>query len=238
MERDLDALLVKARAGDQNAREQLLQQLKPFILKQATIISGRHLQWGHDDELSIALIGLNEAIDSFDPARRVPFTSFARMVIRSRLLDHWRQEQRQTRELVLLSQNQPEEGSLNYAESRAAWENFQEKELARERAEEIARLNQLLAVFDIRFKELPRVCPKHQENRRQCQRAAQEVAQDPDLIGSLLETRKLPLKNMTDRLGINRKTLERGRKYIIAVALMLHYRDEFPHLGAYLQLPQ
>ncbi|MDH7480317.1 MAG: hypothetical protein QHH02_09925, partial [Syntrophomonadaceae bacterium] len=153
-------------------------------------------------------------------------------------LDHWRQEQRQTRELVLLNQNQPEESSLHYAERRAAWEDFQEKALAQERAEEIARLNQLLAAFDIRFRELPRVCPKHQENRRQCQRAAREVARDPDLIGSLLETRKLPLKDMTGRLGINRKTLERGRKYIIAVALMLYYREEFPHLGSYLQLPQ
>lgn len=238
MDQDLDALLAEARAGNQEAREQLLNQYKPFVLKQTISIANRHLQWGHDDELSIALLGFNEAINSFDPSRSVPFMSYARMVIKSRLFDYWRQEQRQKRDTILLGSNRPEEGSMYAVESKAAWEDYLEKELAQERAEEIARLSRLLASFEIKFGELPNVSPKHRETRIMCQRAAREVAQNPDLINYLLEKKRLPLKEMANGIGLNRKTLERGRKYIIAVALMLHHGEEFPHLTSYVRLPQ
>lgn len=237
MDQDLDALLAEARAGNQEAREQLLNQYKPFVLRQAISIANRQLQWGQDDELSVALLGFNEAIDAFDSTRRVPFPSFARMVIKSRLFDHWRQEQRQKRALVFLGPGRPEENGAYIIESRAAWEDYLEKELARERAEEIARLSQELAAFDITFKELVQASPKHRETRQMCLRAAREVASDPSLIGYLLDKKRIPLKEVLDASSFNRKTLERGRKYIIAVALILHYGEEFLHLRSYLRLP-
>lgn len=40
---------------------------KAFITKVSSKICSRYLTWDKDDELSIALIAFNEAIDNFDP---------------------------------------------------------------------------------------------------------------------------------------------------------------------------
>ncbi|NPV92353.1 MAG: sigma-70 family RNA polymerase sigma factor [Firmicutes bacterium] len=238
MDQDLDALLAAARTGNQEAREQLLAQYKPFVLRQAISIANRHLQWDVDDELSVAWLGFNESIDAFEPSRKVPFPSFARLVIKSRLYDYWRQEQRQKRDQVLLSSD-PAENSISYSiESRAAWEDYLEKELARERAEEISRLSQILAQYDIKFRELVSASPKHRETRLMCQQAALKLAGDPSLLSHLLEKKRLPLKELALSYQLNRKTLERGRKYIIAVSIILHHQDELPHLKTYIWMPE
>lgn len=37
--------------------------------------------------------------------------------------------------------------------------------------------------------------------------------------------------------GLSRKTLERGRKYIIAMALLINSREDYLYLSSYLKLP-
>jgi RNA polymerase sigma factor len=46
----------------------------------------------------------------------------------------------------------------------------------------------------------------------------------------------LPIKELTLLSGVNRKTVEKGRKYIIALALIHHYEDEFIYLRSYISL--
>jgi RNA polymerase sigma factor len=71
-----------------------------------------------------------------------------------------------------------------------------------------------------------------------CQQAALRLAADPALLGYLLEKKRMPLKELADTFDLNRKTLERGRKYIIAVTIILHHQDELPHLKTYIWMPQ
>jgi len=58
------------------------------------------------------------------------------------------------------------------------------------------------------------------------------VAEDPALAGHLLNRRELPLKQLERRVDVSRKTLERQRKYIIAVALLL--LEDFIYLRGYI----
>ena len=47
-----------AKNGNALVREELIENHKPFILKISTNLCKHYLTWGHDDELSIALVGL------------------------------------------------------------------------------------------------------------------------------------------------------------------------------------
>jgi RNA polymerase sigma factor len=60
----------------------------------------------------------------------------------------------------------------------------------------------------------------------------QLVAADPRLLHHLLARHELPLKALEDLVSVSRKTLERQRRDIIAVALATS--SEFPHLKGYL----
>jgi len=58
------------------------------------------------------------------------------------------------------------------------------------------------------------------------------VAGQPELAQHLLTRRELPLKQLEEQVGVSRKTLERQRKYIIAVTLIL--LEDFYHLRRYI----
>jgi RNA polymerase sigma factor len=50
----------------------------------------------------------------------------------------------------------------------------------------------------------------------------------------LVSKKQLPLTGLEKACGVNRKTLERGRKFIIASALILSRPDEFVYLRSYI----
>ena len=87
MDFDINTLLHQTKAGDSAAREKLITQCRPFVGRTACALAGRGLEWGIDDELSIAFIALNQAIEVYQPEKGVPFLAFARIVIQSRLKD-------------------------------------------------------------------------------------------------------------------------------------------------------
>ena len=82
-----DELFTRCRAGDAEAREQLVEHFAPF----ATRLARRYLHAGEplDDLEQVALIGLIKAIDGFDPARGA-FRSYALPVILGELRHHFR----------------------------------------------------------------------------------------------------------------------------------------------------
>ncbi len=91
---DIENTVKKIKQGDPLAREDFLESCKPFIFKAACKFCRRILDWGRDDELAIALIAFNEAIDRFREGSGVPFLAFARLVMSSRLTDYYRRENR------------------------------------------------------------------------------------------------------------------------------------------------
>ena len=231
--RELETNLALARSGDREAREDLIRECQPFVLKTTESFCGKGLQWGRDDELSVSLIALNEAVDRFDLERSDSFLAFAGMVIKSRLKDYYRREKRQlTAELSL----QDDENGLQPAELSRAWEVYRLERAARERGEEIAEYRKLLADYDVSFDALVKIAPKKSTNRRQLIAAAHELIRQPGLVAYLIRNKRLPLNELSEASGIGRKTLERGRKYIIAVALILNHRERFLYLGSYLKL--
>ena len=72
-------------------KNKIIQDHIPFIIKTVSDLTGRYVTLD-DDEMSIALLAFNEAIDKYDNTKGA-FLAFARLVIRSRLLTYLQTEQ-------------------------------------------------------------------------------------------------------------------------------------------------
>ncbi|MDD3653491.1 MAG: RNA polymerase sigma-I factor [Desulfotomaculaceae bacterium] len=231
---DMDADIKRIQQGDSLFRESFLEACRPFVFKCACKFAKRILEWGRDDELAIALIAFNEAVDRFCSDHGVPFLPYARRVIYSRLIDHYRQEKKNAEANVQLPFS---DDGQNNAEIAVAWDNYREEVVAREREEEIKEYDELLQEYGVSFVELVSCSPRHRETRQSLIRAAWELAEAGSLFEKFAANKKLPLLELQKSTGIGRKTLERGRKYIIAMAVLIYRRHDFLYLADYLKLP-
>lgn len=226
--KDREDLLRRVRQGDRDAREEIIRRHRLFIIRVAAGFCKRQIVW-HDDEASIALIAFNEALDVFDDGRGVPFPAFARLVIRSRIADYYRKE-------VQVSVENLKETAVNgRTGAEVALVRFTEAELTSERREEIERYRTLLTRFGLSFKDLVAAAPKHRDARAKLIQVARVLAENHELLGQLLDKKRVPLNELSVLTGVPRKTLERGRRYILAVGLILGRPDEFPHLYSHLK---
>lgn len=217
--------------GDSWAREKLVEQYKPFILKTASQFCQRLLEWGRDDELSIGLMAFNSAIDSFKPERKVPFLAFCKVVIINRLKDFIRQEVKHQNTYRL-----DDETLSDYIESKPAWESYNNRTIDDERREEIEEYERLLSEYGISFENLVEVSPRHRDYRQDLLTAAHNLARTDSLMEYLNSRKQLPINELIMVSGLKRKTLERGRKFIIASALILNRPEQFTYLRSYINL--
>jgi len=233
---DCGQLVLEAQKGNSMVRERLIKSYTPFILKTASKISGRYVRIGEDDEVSVGLIAFNEAIDCFDDAKNSSFLSFAETVIKRRLIDYFRKESAVGKKTVPLSSFEQDddkpEGIYYHLELKQSVEEFQEKNAVAERKEEIIHFTRKLMEFGISFQELVSLSPKHEDARIRAMEVARIIAEDPDMTSHLMRKKELPLKDIECKVEISRKTLERQRKYIIAITLILI--NDFDYLKQYI----
>jgi len=217
-ETNIKCWLNKAVSGDHQARESLIEQLRPFIKKETQRICGRALEWGHDEELSIAIIAFNEAIDAYDEAKNESFIPFARLVIKRRLVDYFRKN--------ASSYSLPGEEAIDYQTK--VYEDWERSE----RAEEITNYLDLLQQFNINFDKVAKAQPKHRKVKEKLLRVAKILSEEKELMEHLHHTGKLPKQELCKKTGLTNRMLDRGRVYVIALALLL-YHDDFPILRDY-----
>ncbi len=232
---ELGYLVAQAQGGDKEAREQLLRDYRPFFLRVASGVSKKYLVLGRDDEASIAMLAFDEAIMSYNSEAGASFLSFAELVIKRRMVDFFRRRSRRQSEIPIssLENDEQDDNVVQRIESKEAFSVLREQEEAEERREEIFRLNQVLSDYGILFSDLVRISPKHKDARERALEVAQILADDPKMLAYLTNRRSLPLKDLESRVGVSRKTLERQRKYIITLTLILV--GEFYYLQEYLK---
>ncbi len=225
-------LLERAQHGDRQAREDLIGRFRPFILKSASRVSKRYLQEGVDDEYAIALLAFNEAIDHYAPEHGTAFLTFSDTVIHRRLIDYFRQQGRHPEIPISDLEREDDEGEpYNPLDQNAAEQAFAQEQEEQARRDEIAAFSQVLQDYGLSFSDLVRASPRHQDARRTAQEVARTLVSDQDLLARLRRDRKLPLKELAQRVSVSRKTLERQRTYIVALAILLSH--DFPILSEY-----
>jgi RNA polymerase sigma factor len=216
-------LLELAQSGDEQARNDLIQAYVPFVLRIASQASHRYIDPDRDDEFSIALMGMNEAIDRYDRSKKVNFLGFAETIIRRRLIDYFRSQRLHGRTVPWTDFDVVDEGDnvINYVEVKTSLDAHEREQEERQRRQEIREYAERLREFGLSFAELVKVSPKHADARQSAMQVARLVAEDPQLRAFVLERRALPLKLLEERVDVSRKTLERQRKYILAIILLL-----------------
>lgn len=229
--------VAQIRQGDELQREQFISDYKPYIMKVTSRFSKRYIDPTRDEEFSVALLAFNEAINQFDSHAGKSFIGFAETVIRRRLIDYVRKEQRHTKVVPYSMFDSEEEEHLQYnsIETKQAMNAYEIRQTEDDRRLEIQQLNQELERFSISFNELADQSPKHADSRKLLIGIAQRFASETVLFESLKLTQKLPVKELTEMCGVSRKTIERNRKYIIAIALVISGR--YPFMHDYLNVP-
>nr|WP_224725692.1 RNA polymerase sigma factor SigI [Paenibacillus vietnamensis] len=224
------------RQGDDQLREQFISDYRPYILKVTSRFCKRYIDPMRDDEFSISLLAFNEAIDQFNSSAGKSFIGFAETVIRRRLIDYVRKEQRHTQVVPysMFDSEDDEQPQYNSVETRQALTAFEIQQTEDERKLEIVELNQELLKFGITFTELVEQSPKHADSRALLIGIAKTLSGNGEMLTALRETSKLPVKDLTESCGVSRKTVERNRKYIIAIALIIS--GSYPFMHDYLQI--
>jgi len=230
----LEEQVMNVQAGDMSLRNRIIIDYQPFIAKITSRFCRRYIDPSRDDEFSIALDGFNEAMNKFSTESGRSFLSFAETVIRRRLIDYLRKEQRFQQQVPLSSFEVEDEESqiINPVEVHQAVQHYEKERTVEDRGAEIKDFNKDLSHYGISFTDLVECSPKHIDSRQLLMGIGRKLANDDHLM-SLLRTKKmLPIKELLDQLDVSRKTLERNRKYLIAIALI--YSGTYPYLRDYL----
>lgn len=209
---------VYAAKEDIQAADQLISTYLPFIRAETAKYLKRPPIEGHDDELSIAMIAFHEAISGYSRIRGA-FLKYAAMLIRSRLIDYSRREQRHSRVVSLDAPIGEEDTTLGetLANETDPHEETASRDATRTEIEELARQ---MKEFGISLSDVADNCPKQQRTLDACRKALQYAKDNPELLDDFLRTKRLPVGQLTAGSGVERKTLERHRKYMVALLLI------------------
>ena len=221
---------VNAARKDRAAADSLIREYMPFIKSETARFMGRPPVEGEDDELSIAMIAFHEAIVSYS-ADRGAFLKFAAMIIKSRLIDFSRKEQRHKTVISLDTPSDDEGGTIG--ETIADERDYQDEVVTREATrKEIEELTAEMAKYGVTLTDVAENCPKQERTLSACRAALRYAVENPEILDELLSSGKLPVSRLVSGGGVERKTLERHRKYM--VALLLIYTNGFEILRGHL----
>ncbi len=208
---------VSAAQHDPQAADELIRDYIPFIQSEAA----KHKSGPctpQDDEYSIAMIAFHEAILGHERSRGA-FLPYAAMVIRSRLVDFQRREARHRGHLSLHTP-QGEDGHELIDELADDRDHYEESALREATRQEIEELSRVMAQFGVSFSDVADNCPRQERTMGACAAAIRAAGADRQILDELLRTKKLPMGRLVLLASVERKTLERHRKYILAMLLI------------------
>ena len=208
---------VYAAKTDTDRADELIRRYLPFIKAESSRQTGR-VCTEQDDEYSIAMMAFYEAILGYEKERGA-FKGYASMLIRSRIIDYHRKETRH-------------EGHASLYEERGDGDRTLADELCDDRdhigerlgleatQQEIEELSKVLSRAGVTFSDVADNCPRQERTMAACKKAMACGVKDKALLDEVERTGRLPLKRLSLASGVERKTLERHRRYILAMLLI------------------
>ena len=203
---------------DMTAADSFISDYIPFIKAKVSKLMKRPVNIQQDDEYSVAMIAFHEAINGYSKTRGT-FLSYASLLMRNRIIDFWRKNNRHNQ---VISINAPTSNEDQTIEDSLTDDEDHEENLAIREAtkEEIIELSTQLRAFDVSLTDIADNSPKQERTLAACKRVVAYVKEDAELMEDFLRTKRLPLKKLTDGSKVARKTIERHRKYIIGLLLI------------------
>lgn len=235
---DVSELILKARENPDEA-DFFIKKYMNFIKSETSKFTKRPVYEHEGDELSIAMFAFYESAMSYSPTRG-GFFPYAASAIRNRLIDHYRREKRHT---GLIHYDAPADGDdgRNISDTISSKDDHSDYIVSRESArQEISEFTVNLSEFGLSLSDIADNCPKQKRTLEVCQNILNYVKSNPELLDELVKTKKLPVAKLVSATKAERKTIERHRKYIVAVLLAYtngyeiirgHLSQRFPSKG-------
>ena len=180
---DAHKIVEQVYAAKENVRaaDDLIRSYLPFIKAETAKFLKRPPIEGQDDELSIAMMAFHEAIGGYSRTRG-SFLKYAAMLIRSRLVDYSRREQRHSRVISLDAPIGEEDTTLGetLADDRDPHEETALRDATRAEIEELTRQMQ---EFGVSLSDVADNCPKQQRTLDACRRALEYAKGEPGAVG-------------------------------------------------------
>lgn len=230
--RPLEEMVASIQQGNTNAQDYLLNNYHPFIAKCVSEVCKRYIDPKRDDEFSIGLSAFNEAIFSYSAERGSSFLSFAKLVVKRKVIDYIRYNQKR-QPFISLDETYDAEQMENPMEIAAVKEKYNDELDAIHRREEIMEFKERLREYKLTLLELSEVSPKHKDARDSAVKTARILYHDKDLREFVQIKKKLPIKELVKKVNVSKKTLERNRKFILAIFIVLS--EDYIYLKDYLK---
>ena len=230
--RELDHMVVNAKV-DQTTLTHLIEQNELFIIKCAATTTHRYLSKS-DDEYSIALLAFHEAVKSYE-LNKGSFLSFAELVIRRRIIDYCRKQQKLNSEICVnpaLFETDPEKESEDLSLHLAVAKKVSVANDGSLKLE-IETANEVFSHYGFTFFDLTRCSPQAKKTKLSCAKSIAYILSNPLMISEIHSSKQLPIQLIEKNTKVPRKSLERHRKYIIAAVVILS--GEYPKLADYLR---
>lgn len=206
---EIEERILNARNNKTEA-ERLLLDYMPFIRKQASALT--YLTIEYEDRVSIAMLTFLNCIQQYD-VQKGNFLSYAALVIKSRLID---EERKNNRKIIVI---QEEEQLREEAKASVLKYRYDIEKDALHM--EMECLEKELELYGITFSDLCRTSPKQKRSRLLCMKTAKQLLQNKAMENEFLTKKRLPQKELAEICGLSIKTIEKYRKYIIALAVLI-----------------
>ncbi len=202
---------------DMMKADALIRDYIPFIKKEASGFLSR-ICTDQDDEFSIAMIAFHEAILGYTKERGA-FLSYAALAIKSRLIDFQRKESRHQGHISIYEED-AEDGLQLHEQLADEKDHYEESVNLAATKQEIEELSAVMNTFGVTLTDVAEHSPKQERTLAACARAVRHARENRKLLEELLRTKKLPMAALAAGAGVDRKTLERHRKYVLAMLLI------------------
>ncbi len=188
----------------------------PFIKSETAKFLKRPPDPG-DDELSIAMFAFYEAVRSYTKSRGA-FLNFAALQIRSRLIDNYRREKRNKGQISLDSSDEEQTDLLETIPD--GHDEYEATEMREATRQEIEELTAQMTDFGVSMTDVADNSPRQSRTVESCRRAIAYARSHPDILEDFLRTKRVPIARLAEGAAVDRKSLERHRRYLVAVLLI------------------
>ena len=148
------------------------------------------------------------------------FLPYAARAIKNRLIDHYRTEKRHGNVISLHTPLGGEEDGGELLDTIPDTVDHAGDYAVRTASRrEIQEFSERLAQFGLTFSDVADNCPRQERTFAACRRVLDYARANPELLNKVAETGKLPMNELALGSGTERKTLERHRKYLVAILL-------------------
>ena len=134
-------------------------------------------------------------------------------------MDYYRREKRH-RNVVSLHAPADDDGDRSILETLPdTRDEIGELETRTASQQEIREFGEQLERFGITFSDVADNCPRQERTLAACRRVLDHARSHPELLDRLVKSGRLPINELAAGSGADKKTLERHRKYLVAILL-------------------